>query len=113
MDEALKVPLELKKFRFARIGQLESFVRFLLNTVPGSYKPDPDLGCRSPYFTPEYSHDIKNDVHGRIVEQFERYLGITVHVTVSDEVQTVTAFHTCRIVGRLPNGERFNMSWEI
>ncbi|MFH2055927.1 MAG: hypothetical protein ABIJ61_08215, partial [bacterium] len=65
------------------------------------------------YFSPEYTSDLKNDVHGRIIEQFERYLGISVQVTVSDEVETMTAFHTCKISGRLPNGERFSMKWEI
>jgi len=112
-DDVLRVPLELKGFRFVRVGQLESFVRFLLNTVPGSYKPDPDLGCRSPYFSPEYSSDLKTDVHARIIEQFERYLGVNVQVTISDEVETLTAFHTCRLSGRLPNGERFSLKWEI
>jgi hypothetical protein len=112
-DEALRVPIELVDCRFTRSLKSEEFARFLLNTVPGSYKPDPELGCRSPYFTPEYTDDLKNDIRNRVLDQFQRYMGITVNVAISERIQTVTAFCTCHVSGRAANGEKFSLSWEV
>jgi hypothetical protein len=115
-EEILRVPIEFKDCRFARAGETEGFVRFMLNTVPGSYEPDPDFGCRSPYFAPEYCNsldDLKNDIRNRLLDQFERYLNVTVHVEISERVEPITAFFTCRISGRMPSGERLSLKWEI
>jgi hypothetical protein len=112
-EETLRVPIELVDCQFVRTAKSEEFARFLLNTVPGSYRPDPELGCRSPYFTPEYSSDLKNDIRNHILGQFQRYMGITVNVTVSEKVETVTAFCTCHVSGRVGTGEKFSLRWEV
>jgi hypothetical protein len=113
-DEALRVPIEIRDCRFLRSGRVDEFARFLVETEQGSYRPDPEFGCRSPYFTPEYSNDLKTEVRNHVLEQFRRYLGVTVNVTISDKVEhTITATFTCRVYGTSRDGQRFDLSWEI
>lgn len=112
-DEALRVPIEINNCQFTRTSKSEEFARFLLSTVPGSYLPDPELGCRSPYFTPEYSSDLKNDLRNHVLDQFQRYMGIAVNVTISEQVETVTAYFTCKVSGRSKSGDKFSLSWEV
>jgi len=113
-DEALRVPIEIKDCRFLRSDRADEFARFLVETELGSYRPDPELGCRSPYFTPEYSNDLKTEVRNHVLEQFRRYMGVMVNVTISDKVeQNITATFTCRVYGTARDGQRFDLSWEI
>jgi hypothetical protein len=113
-DEALRVPIEIKDCRFLRSGRAEEFARFLLETEQGSFRPDPEFGCRSPYFSPEYATDLKTEVRNHVLEQFRRYMGIAVNVTISDKVeQNIVATFTCRVYGTSKDGQRFDLSWEI
>ncbi len=113
-DEALRVPIEIRECRFLRSGRAEEFARFLVETEVGSYRPDPEFGCRSPYFTLEFSDDLKTEVRNHVLEQFRRYMGITVSVTFSDKVERNTnATFTCRVYGTARDGRRFDLSWEI
>ncbi|MCK4857598.1 MAG: hypothetical protein KAT58_06505 [candidate division Zixibacteria bacterium] len=107
------MPIELKNCRFSRTTEVEGFARFLLQTVPGSYQPDAELGCRSPYFAPEYYSDPKSEIRNYIIDQFQRYMGITVNVTISEQVESITSFFACRITGTASDGERFALRWEI
>ena len=112
-DEALRIPVELKEIRFVRSNSTVEFARFLLETELGSYRPDPEFGCRSPYFTPEYTEDIRVAVRNHVLEQFRRYMGITVNVAISENVTQPTATLVLRVTGTDLHGHRFALSWEV
>jgi hypothetical protein len=112
-DEALRMPMQLRDCRFIRTTQCDEFARFLLETEQGSYRPDPDFGCRSSYFTPEHTDDLRTVVRNHILDQFRRYMGITVNVAISDNVSSPTASFKCIVSGTGAKGNRFDLSWEI
>ncbi|MCC6961818.1 MAG: hypothetical protein IT585_01055 [candidate division Zixibacteria bacterium] len=112
-NEAVRVPIELRDNRFVRTTGIAEFARFLLETELGSYRPDPEFGCRSPQFTPEYYDDLKVEVRNHVLRQFRQYLGLVVNVSISDNVSTPTATFVCRVTGTGPGNQRFDLSWEI
>jgi hypothetical protein len=112
-NEAIRIPLELRDARYVRTGGLVEFARFLLETEQGSYRPDPQFGCRSPFFTPEYYDDLKVEVRNHVLDQFKRYLGMVVNVSISENVTSPTATFVCRVSGTGPGNQRFDLSWEI
>jgi hypothetical protein len=112
-NEALRVPLELRECRFVRSGGAVEFARFLLETELGSYRPDPQFGCRSPYFAPEFSEELKVEVRNHVLAQFQKYMGIVVNVMISENVTVPTATFVCRVSGTAPGNQRFDLSWEI
>ncbi len=112
-NEALRVPIELKGSQFVRSTSTVEFARFLLETELGSYEPDLEFGCRSPYFTPEYTEDLRVTVRNHVIEQFRRYMGLDVNVLISENVQSAVATFACEITGTDNRGERFKLIWEI
>ncbi len=112
-NEAIRTPVELRETRFVRTGGVAEFARFLLETELGSYRPDPEFGCRSSLFTPEHHDDLKVEVRNHVLAQFRRYLGLVVNVAISDNVSSPTATFVCRVSGTGPGNQRFDLSWEI
>jgi hypothetical protein len=111
--EAIRIPVELKGSQFVRSASTVEFARFLLETEIGSYDPDPDFGCRSSHFTPEYEDDLRVTVRNHLIEQFRRYMGINVNVLISDNVESPLANFACQISGTDTLGNRFKLTWEI
>ena len=112
-NEFIRIPMEVRDVRLVRTNGVAEFARFLLETEVGSYEPDPEFGCRSPYFTPEFSDDLKVLVRNHVLNQFRKYMGLTVNVAISDNVSSPTATFVCRVTGSGPGNERFDLSWEI
>ena len=112
-NEALRVPIQLKDCRFVRSSRIEEFALFLLKTEAHSYNPDRGFGCRTPLFAVEYSEDPIRDIRNHIEDQFERYLGLSVKVEVTDRVDTPGKSFKCDVTGLVPGGERFFLTWEF
>lgn len=112
-NEALRVPIELKDCRFRRSESIVEFGRLLLQTEPGSYRPDPEFGCRVSTLKVDYSDDPIRDIRNHIQDQFERYLGLVVKVDVSQAVHSPAAQYHCTVLGLIPGGERFQLNWEF
>ena len=111
--EALRVPVELKGNQFVRSTATVEFARFLLETELGSFEPDPEFGCRSPYFTPNHIDDLRVTVRNHVIEQFRRYMGLNVNVLISENVESPLASFACQISGTDNFGNRFKLTWEI
>lgn len=112
-NDAIRVPVEIKGSQFVRSSSTVEFARFLLETEIGSYEPDPEFGCRSPYFTPNYTDDLRVTVRNHVIEQFRRYMGLNVNVLISENVESPLASFACEITGTDHHGQRFKLSWEI
>ncbi len=112
-SEAIRVPYELKGCQFVRSTSTVEFARFLLETEIGSYEPDPEFGCRSPYFTPNHVDDLRVTVRNHIIDQFRRYMGINVNVLISENVESPLANFACQVTGTDVLGNRFKLTWEI
>jgi phage baseplate assembly protein W len=112
-DSPLSVPLEIKKEGFARNGSIAEFARFLLSTEPGSFRPDPEFGCRLSLHHVSDSEDPVRDLRDHVTAQFHRYLGLEVKVEVSVRVENVWAQYHCTVTGITPSKERFQVSWEF
>ncbi len=111
--EIIRIPAELRDTRFVRTVGVAEFARFLLETELGSFRPDPEFGCRSPLFTPEHHDDLRVAVRNHVLEQFRRYMGLNVQVSISENVTQPTASFVCRVSGVGPGNQRFDLAWEI